>query len=202
MISALTIEQVVELIQKTPEQIAFDWKIDWSPPVDDQTRGELLKDVAAIANGSALSPGFLVYGVNPRLPDPVCGVTSTYDDARLQQLVKEKIKPAPEFLYYEVSNGPKTVAVIHVAANKRRPFIIAKDIGKVRAGQIPIRRGSSTDGVTLEDLVEMFYGSTSGYFPQVLSKYALDVCRQNANTATLAELRRALEMFQSQLRGF
>jgi hypothetical protein len=31
----------------TPEQAVFDWKRDFVLPVDDETRGEFLKDVAA-----------------------------------------------------------------------------------------------------------------------------------------------------------
>ena len=72
--------------------------------------------------------------------------------------------------YYEVSAGARLVGVLQVAPTRRRPHIIAVDLGKVRRGQIVIRRGSSTDGVTIADLQEFFYGETSGYFPAILQR--------------------------------
>ena len=146
-----------------------------------------------IANASALSYGFIFYGVDPRRPDPLIGITGSYDDSRIQQLLNGKVEPLPSFLYYEVSAGPKTVAVIQVAPSKKCPFIIRVDIGRVRKGQIVIRRGSSTDGVTLDDLVEFFYGPNSAYFAHVRNSLGLDVQRQQAQNEFLAELRRGAE---------
>ena len=164
MITALTVDEIIQLLRKTPEQAVFDWKQDFVRPTDDEARGELIKDIAAIANASALSYGFIFYGVDPRRPDPVVGISASYDDSRIQQLLKGKVEPLPTFLYYEVSTGPKTIAVIQVAPSRKRPFIISVDIGRVRKGQIVIRRGSATDGVTLNDLAEFFYGANSAYF--------------------------------------
>ena len=78
------------------------------------------------------------------------------------------MKPAVEFTYYEVAAKSKVISVIHVNPTRKRPHIISTDIGKVRNGQIPIRRGSSTDGADIDDLKEMFYGETNGYFSEVL----------------------------------
>ncbi|MDZ4856696.1 MAG: ATP-binding protein [Nitrospirota bacterium] len=193
MITALTIDEILQLLSQIPEQAAFDWKKDFVSPNDDDKRGELIKDICAIANASPLSYGYIVYGVDPRRPDPLIGVSSNYDDSRLQQLLRGKIEPAPSFLYYEVSAGTKTVAVIQVAPNKKRPFIINADIGRVRRGQIVIRRGSSTGGIAIKDLFEFFYGNTSGYFDDVVSQLGLDVQRQRAQSEYLAELRRGAE---------
>lgn len=176
MIRMLTIDEVVELVTHTPEQAALDWKQDFTLPSDDEKRGELIKDIVAIANSSALSYGFVIYGVNPQKPDPVVGVTNRYDDSRIQQLVQGKVDPhPPNFLYYEVTAGPKTVSVIQIAPSKRRPFVISVDIGKIRSGQIPVRRGSSTRGATTGDLLEFFYGENSGYFAQVCSRCNVSV---------------------------
>lgn len=193
MITSLSIDEIVQVLKATPEQAVFDWKVDFVPPSDDDKKGELLKDIAAIANASPLSHGFIFFGVNPHRPDPIVGVTSRYDDAKLQQLVSGKITPLPQFLYYEVSVGPKVVSVIQVAASKQRPYIITVDLGKIRKGQIVIRRGSSTDGVTINDLFEFFYGQTSGYFPGVVHRLGLNVREQEAWTAQMVELRRGME---------
>jgi len=193
MINALTIDEVVSLVKTAPEQAVLDWKVDFVQPTDDEKRGEMIKDIVAIANASPLSYGFILYGVDPRKPDPIVGISAHYDDAKLQQLLKGKVEPPPNFLYYEVSAGVKTVAVIQIAPSKQRPYIVAIDIGKIRAGQIPIRRGSSTDGIRLSDLMEFFYGKTSGYFPKVVHDLGLDVQHQQALNAHLQELRLGVE---------
>lgn len=189
LITQLTIDEIAKLVKSTPEQSVFDWKVDFTVPNDDEKRGEIIKDIAAIANAAALSYGFVVYGVDPRKHDPILGISKRYDDAKLQQLVKGKIEPPVDFVYYEVSAGPKIVGVIQVQPSRRRPHIITVDLGKVRNGQIVVRRGSSTDGINLQDLFEFFYGQTSGYFPQVIHKLKLDVEQQKAATLYMQELR-------------
>jgi len=185
----LTIEEIIKMLKSTPEQAAFDWKVDFVEPTDDEKRGEIIKDISAIANASPLSYGFLFYGVDPRRTDPLIGISTHYDDAKLQQLVAGKIDPPVEFLYYEVSAGPKVLAVIQVAPSRHRPHIISVDLGKIRRGQIVIRRGSSTDGATLRDLFEFFYGRTSGYFPAVIQQLQAHALQQFADVAYMRELR-------------
>ena len=185
MIRQLTIDEIVDLVKTAPEQATFDWKTDFSPPKDDESRGEIIKDIAAIANAATSSYGFVIYGVNPKNPDVIVGVHHQYDDAQLQQLIKGKIEPAVDFLYYEVSHGTNIVSVIQIQPSRNRPHIIRVDLGRVRKGQIPIRRGSSTDGATLNDLLEFFYGQSSGYFPQIVKKLQLNVAQQNASNEYL-----------------
>jgi hypothetical protein len=63
-------------------------------------------------------------------------------------------------------------------------------MGKVvRRGQIVLRRGSSTDGAKIEDLLAIFYDQNSGYFPRVLQNMQVHVDQQRANIAYMAELR-------------
>jgi|GEM_PF-6447044 predicted HTH transcriptional regulator len=189
MIRQLTIDEVLALVKSAPEQSVYDWKADFAPPTDDEERGELIKDICAIANALATSYGHIVYGVDPRRPDPLIGISNTYDDARLQQLVQGKVEPPIEFVYYKVAAGPRVVGVIQVQPTRRRPHIIRVDLGKIRKGQIVIRRGSSTDGVTLDDLIEFFYGNSSGYFPSILQRLHVAAAQQSATTDYLRELR-------------
>lgn len=189
MINTLTIDEIIALVKATPEQAVYDWKSDFIIPTDDEKRGEFIKDVTAIANACSSSYGFIVYGVDPRKQEPIIGISQSYDDAKLQQLISGKIDPQPEFLYYELLYGAKTIAVIQVKPTKRRPHIITVDLGKVRKGQILIRRGSSTDGVTMKDLFEFFYGSTSGHFPMILQNLQAHAQKQTADILYLRECR-------------
>lgn len=185
----ITIEQAIELAKAKPEQAVFDWKVDFVPPNDVEKRGEFLKDLSAIANACASTPGFILYGVDPRRPDPVCGITQRYDDARLQQLAKGKIDPLPEFLYYELPFGAAHIAVVQVVPTGVRPHIITVDLGRVRKGQIVIRRGSSTDAVALPDLLEFFYGQHSAHWESVQKQLNARTNQQLADVAYMRELR-------------
>ena len=199
MITSLTIDEILQFLKNTPEQAVFDWKQDFVLPNDDEKKGELIKDIVAVANASVLSYGFIFYGVNPKKPDPLIGITSHYDDAHIQQLIKGKIEPLPSFLYYEVSMGTKAVAVIQIAPSKKRPFIISTDIGRVRRGQIVIRRGSSTDGVTLQDLFEFFYGDNSFYGQNFLHHHNVHARQLEAKATYMAQSRADLEKLEDDM---
>ncbi len=190
----LSIEQILEVVRLTPEKAIFDWKRDFVVPNDDEKRGEFLKDVSAIANACTTTYGFIVYGVDPRQPELVCGTTQSYDDAKLQQLVQGKIQPVPEFLYYELTHGARRVGVVQIAPSRPRPHIIAVNMGGVRKGQILVRRGTSTDGVSIDDLYSFFYGQHSPHWQGVIQKLNVQTNKQLADVAYMRELRAQADM--------
>jgi hypothetical protein len=67
VITKLTLGRIIEILQTTPEQTVFDWKQDFRVPRDDDAKGEVIKDLMAIANGTAFtrSDGFVSYGMRP-----------------------------------------------------------------------------------------------------------------------------------------
>jgi hypothetical protein len=190
----LTIDQIIEVVKLTPEKAVFDWKRDFVVPNDDEKRGEFLKDLSAVANACTTTYGFIIYGVDPRQPELVCGTSQSYDDAKLQQLVQGKIEPAPEFLYYELLHGARRVGVVQVAPSRPRPHIISVNMGSVRKGQILVRRGSSTDGVSLGDLYAFFYGEHSAHWQSMLQKLNVRTNQQLADVAYMRELRAQADM--------
>ena len=185
----LNADQVVTLVTSTPEKAVFDWKTDFTLPKDNDTQGEFLKDLSAIANACVDSDGFIIYGVDPRRPEPILGIKVHYDDANLQQLTKGKIEPLPDFLYYEVAVQTKVLGVLQVSPTRHRPHIISVDLGKVRRGQMLIRRGTTTDGVTISDLLDFFYGPNSSYFPSVIQRMQAHTQQQLASIEYMRELR-------------
>lgn len=200
MIRKLSIEQIRELLIATPEQAVFDWKVDFVLPSTAEAQGELIKDVTGIANALTSAPGYIFYGVDPRQPEPIRGVSNTYDDSRLQQLFENKVRPAVEFVYYEVASTGNIISVIHISPTRKRPHIITVNLGKMKDGQIPIRRGSSTDGVTIEDLFQMFYGPFSGYFESVIQKKQLQLQQQQIEQEDLRMLDKHADELQRQMR--
>jgi len=110
MFRKLSLDEILELVKSSPEQALFDWKTDFELPNNPEKQSEIIKDIAAIANSASLSPGYIIYGVDPRQPDPVIGISNNYDDAKLQQLVADKIKP------------PITLGAALLRRHSRQPF--------------------------------------------------------------------------------
>lgn len=187
MVTQLTLQQIVGILKKTPEQALFDWKIDLCAKKG--KRYEFIKDISAIANGTMQHNGYIFYGVNPNQSDPIVGIQNHLDDAQLQQIVNKRVRPTVDFLYYEATFNGKTVAVIHVPMSHKRPHIISCDFENLREGQIFIRQGSSTRGINFNDLWGIFYGSYSPYLPSVLQRYQAVASLINARTAYQRELR-------------
>jgi hypothetical protein len=174
MIEKLPPNEIVKIVQSAPEQTVFDWKQDFHAPRDDDAKGEIVKDLMAIANGTAFThgTGYVFYGVHPGRPDPVVGASETWDDAKLQQIVASVLDPVPEFLLYDVDAGSgRTVVVLHVPMSKKPFHVMAKDLGRLREGQAVIRQGSSTRGITRADHMRLYLTVGGGYVEQVLQRY-------------------------------
>ena len=58
VVQKLTLDDVVRVLKQTPEQCVFDWKRDLSWD-DDNKKSEIVKDIAAVANATTTSPGFI-----------------------------------------------------------------------------------------------------------------------------------------------
>ncbi len=188
----LTPDQILGLISATPEQAVFDWKGDFNV-ADPDARGEVVKDIVAVANGTAFAHtnGYIVYGVNPRdAKRPVVGVKTQWDDATLQQFMASKVDPKVVFLHYHVEfTDGAVVAVTHVP-RARSPFhVVQQEVGNLRQGQAFIRDGSSTRPVMQADWKHLLYGPKNGYLPQVLAQHGMLVKEQEVRVATMRELR-------------
>jgi hypothetical protein len=186
VIQKLSLAEIVHLLTNTPEQSVFDWKRTFQPPRDEVAKGEYVKDVMAIANGTAYTraPGYVLYGVNPDAPDPLTGVTR-WDDNEAQALVRSALNPVPEFVYYEVDAGEgRWVGVTHVMPHGGF-YVVSRDLGKLREGQSLIRQGSVTRGVTQADHLRLYLTPGFGYAEQLLQHYGAAATTMNAQTARL-----------------
>jgi predicted HTH transcriptional regulator len=198
IIKKLTITEIINILKSTPEQQLFDWKSDLVLTKNHDC--EIIKDIAAIANATTKTAGYIFYGVNPDKPDPLIGISHSHDDANIQQLVEGKVDPPIKFLYYEVSYNSSIIGIIHVPPSFKRPHIIAVNIEKLRAGQIPIRKGSTTTGITQHDLFECFYGKDSPYFNNVLRKVGAESQLLQAQAIYDAQSMRREQEIERQMR--
>jgi len=200
MVTKLTLQQILGILQRRPEQSLFDWKIDLDIK-DDTKKAELIKDVSAIANGTTKDNGYIFYGVNPNLKNPIVGIRNNLDDAQFQQIVNTKINPEIDFTYYEVKSDGATLGIISIPPTTRKPHIISRDYGRIREGQIFIRRGSSTRGINFNDLMSIFYGVNSPYLWEVLQRYGARAAILRAETGYQKELRAQEQSIRRDMEG-
>lgn len=122
----------------------------------DENKAEMLKDILAVANAWRDGTGYILLGFRDRRPHPaeVVGISSSIDDASLQQFVHGKVKPKLTFTYEEHIYEGKTVALIAIPKQKRT-FYLAKPFGKLKSNVVYVRRGSSTDEAEPPEIAAM-----------------------------------------------
>lgn len=139
------------------ESHKIDFKRDQYPLGDDRQKSELIKDIVSIANTKGAESGYIVQGVNSETNGNKIkeGITNHFDDAMLQQIAKDKVNPPPTFEYYPYQEEDLSYGIIVIPQSKNRPHVIIRDYGILKKNAIYIRRGSSTDEATREELEEM-----------------------------------------------
>jgi hypothetical protein len=184
-VSKLTVDEIGAIVKATPEQQVFDWKRSSARPRDEDGKGEFVKDLMAVANGTAFSrsTGYVFYGVNPDTPDIVTGMGERWDDNEAQALARSALDHVPKFLYYEVgAGGGRWIGVLHIEWAGGF-FVVKRDIGKLRAGQCLIRKGSETRPVLRADHVELYLTPGYGWADQLLNHYGAQARLLNAHAA-------------------
>ncbi len=159
-------DRIQDLMRYT-EQDWLDWKYDFSTELKtgrhesgwNKGRGELLKDIVAIANSLIDSAGFLVMGVHDKgAHRVVVGISDSWDDADFQIWAENVFQPIIRFVYSEISwQAGNTIGVFAIAPSRQFPHIVKTDIGGVlHKGQIWFRRGSKNTVALYDDLKRMF----------------------------------------------
>lgn len=122
-----------------------------------QAKSELLKDILAIANAWKSCDGHVLVGVEELTgaKAEIVGVREHLDDAKLQQFVNQKTNRPVSFSYSATTVDGQQVGVITIAAGQVRPVFLKRDFGKLRKDVVYIRRSSSTDEASPDEIAEM-----------------------------------------------
>ena len=166
--SPMTRSQLESLLLRG-EATDLDWKRDFplglasgsGNPDWEKGRGELLKDIAAIANSLVAGEGHLVLGVRDEGSRRiVVGRSGRWDDADFQTWASNTFDVAPQFRYVEVSwNSEATVGIFIVHTNPGYPHLPKISVGGVlHRGQVWMRRGTQNGVALTNDLRQMIRG--------------------------------------------
>lgn len=140
---------------------------------DDIAKSELLKDILAFANAWRRTDAYILIGVEEvkgGRSRPI-GVANHIDDAKLQQFVNSKTNRPISFSYQTTTIDSVQIAIIRIDVQER-PFYLKKDYGKLKAGIVYLRRGSSTDTADAGEIHRM--GLASAREERILEKPRLE----------------------------
>lgn len=141
------------------ESETLDFKREQYPfaGASDDSKGELLKDVLAMANAWKDSDAHIVIGVEEDhgRAKSICGEDATLPDADLQLFVNSKTNCPVSFLVEVVTYKDVKVTVIKIDRDQKRPIFLAKHFGRLKANVVYIRRGSSTVEAAPDEIADM-----------------------------------------------
>lgn len=109
-------------------------------------KSELLKDILGFVNCWRRSDAFIVIGVEEvqGRRNVVHGICDHLQDHSLQQFVNNLTNRPVQFGYEACELEGMQVGVIRIELQKR-PIYLKRDYGKLKKGEVYVRRGSSTD---------------------------------------------------------
>lgn len=151
-------DELFESLLHESEGEALDFKRDQYPfaGATHEQKGELIKDILAMANAWRRTTAYILIGVDevPGGMSKVVGITHHLAESSLQQLVNSKTNRPVNFAYEAFEYKGQRVALIAVPV-QARPFYVKSDYGKLKARDVYIRRGSSTGIAEPDEIAKM-----------------------------------------------
>lgn len=152
----------------------------------DEEKSELLKDILGFANAWRRAEAYVLIGVEDVRGGRgiVLGIPANdhLDDHSLQQFVNNLTNRAVRFHYEAFGFEGKQVGIIRIE-EQTRPIYLKKDYGKLKKGEVYVRRGSSTDPTKPADpdeIASMGSGQTADVTEASLTVEFADPDREQA----------------------
>jgi hypothetical protein len=119
-------------------------------------KSELLKDILAFANAWRRTDAYILIGVKEVKGGKslVEGIDKHFDEAQLQEFVNKKTQRPIDFSYIPFELDGKQIGVIRIGLQDR-PIYLKNDYGKIKKYDVCIRRGSSTDIASPDEVAKM-----------------------------------------------
>lgn len=119
---------------------------------------DLIKDIAAFANGEAVGDKYLIFGITDK-NHIVVGIDSSKipDPSILENLISEKIEPRLKIQCGSIEVDEKTIFYVKVPSeNNNPPYVLRSDYGKAKQGNIFIRTGTCNRKANRADIDAMY----------------------------------------------
>ena len=151
----MSLQALIDQLLYEEEGDTLDFKSEqyrFSGASDDE-KSELLKDILAFANAWRRADAYILIGTKEVKGgrSEVIGLAEHLDDAHLQQFVNSKTQRPITFSYKALEYEGRQIGVIHIPV-QRRPYYLSKDFGRLKRDQVYIRRSSSTDIASIDEI--------------------------------------------------
>ena len=154
----MNIQQLIDQLLFEEEGNTLDFKSEQYRFIGatDEEKSELLKDIIAFSNAWRRTDAYIIIGVKEVKGgrSEVVGILEHLDDAHLQQFINSKTQRPIDFSYKAFQYEGAQIGIIHIPV-QRRPFYLKKDFGRLKKSQVYIRRGSTTNVASLDEISTM-----------------------------------------------
>jgi hypothetical protein len=169
-----------ENLLREEESAVLDFKRDQYPfsSASDAARSELLKDLLGFANAWRRTDAYILIGIGEAGSSgkELVGVREHLQDHSLQQFVNGLTNRPVRFHYEAFRYADLDMGVLRIDLAQPRPIYLKRPFGKLKARDVYVRRGSSTDPqapASPEEIAEMGRGQSAGAIqPEVLVRFA------------------------------
>lgn len=144
-------QRKIRELHATDENSKLDFKSSYNLR-DSNGKTELAKDASAIANHlyQTSGKGYLIIGTD-NSGNPVGINLSIYLETRIQQIISSRTDPPPTFTVHHVKYSGVNLAIIELRRNPSGPHQLKQNN---RPAGFPIRRGSTTDMMTTNEVFQ------------------------------------------------
>jgi hypothetical protein len=138
-----------ELLINSAESSVLDFKssmYELEDGSDLRNTAKLVKDILCFSNTIRNEKSYIIIGVEEKEDGTknLCGITENIDDARLQDKVKDKIFPRPNFLFYSLKYNEKLFGVFEFPVTKYpQPIYPSIKMKGLDIGRIYHRKGTT-----------------------------------------------------------
>jgi hypothetical protein len=125
----------------------------------DRANANIVKDVCSMVNTVRSNSSYIIFGVDTNaVGKPILvGVTTTIDEAILQDKVKEKIFPRPEFRFYFQEVDGHQIAVMEFPVRRyESPVTATIPMKGVKVGAIYYRQGTANTEATGQEVIRIY----------------------------------------------
>lgn len=184
---------LLEQLLYQEESDSLDFKRDQYPfeGGTNEEKGELLKDILAFANSWRREDGYILIGVEEIKggKSVSAGVSKHLDDAKLQQFINSKTQRPVIFSYIPFVCDSKEIGIIRIPVQER-PIYSIKDYGRVKKDIVYVRRSSSTDTASPEEIIRMGTATKANAEPTLALEFAdpIDRTTKGASIKIVSEI--------------
>ncbi|MCQ9422315.1 ATP-binding protein [Pseudomonas sp. LJDD11] len=149
-------EALISHLLEIGEGTVVDYKYEYSlRGANLREKANILKDFLAFANTRKTTPVYILVGVKDGTREIVgIGPHGDQGDADMQQFLVNNVNRPISFSYRTVNYAHKTLGLYTIEA-QNRPFHTKKNFAGLLPHQVYIRRGSSNDTASLDEIARM-----------------------------------------------